>query len=710
MRAGLCLRAVAGAARLDEIDLPLSNGLVACAGAKYQVTVTTREVRPGLEQHRIRVTCLSAGEHELSVGYKITYPGLQTGHVAMPAAVYAGNKFRSKRYAYSCIVCDPEDFRADLPNTISNVPRLPRIQLLAGDLAMPAVGVGDFETGEGTWLMAEPGSWSCQPMFEAVEGDSALSAAVFFPGVREGERYKGCGYEWVPSEDHGWSPRPGEELTFSAWTATFPATTPHDLYHRLFDLRHQVWPAGGRHELPWSAAFDLIEAQFNALHWEEADGYYACGDRQTRYAHWQVGWVGGGISSYALNAAGQPSSQSRGDRTLDFMCGKGLSPSGFFWSFCVDGQVYSDMIDMDYGHDWHLVRRSGDALYFACKQIANSETASATWLAGVRRCADAFCTLWHREGQFGQFVSQATGEIRVGATTSGAIAPAGLALASVTLDDPSVMAVARASALAMVERFLDRGYTSGGPGEAAQCPDSESAFGLLESLVTLYEVTGESSWIGLAEQAAWLCASWVMPYDFVFPPDSTFGRLDMRTTGSVWANSQNKHSAPGICTLSGVSLFKLYRATGDRRYLDLLKHIAHGVTQYLSRDDRPVFGAPPGYMCERVNTSDWEHPEIPVGEGFPFGCWCETSALLTYAEVPGLYVQPDTRLAVMLDHGDVTWEGDELVVTNGTAFPMRLRVFAELSSNMPHALGQDFLKSGATVRVPAFSQAVGYRI
>jgi len=701
MKATLCLRAYRDAACVGQVDLPVSEATVDLVGSTLQVGCSSREIEPGLTEHRVTLTCLVAGDTEAAIGYRVIFPGLQAGHVAMPAAVYAGNKFRSKRYAYSCIVCDPEDFRADLPNTISNVHRLPKAQLLAGDLAMPAVGVGDFAAGQGVWLMAEPGTWARQPVLEAVEDEAGLSVGVFFPGVREGECYRGCGYEWVPCEDRGWLPVQGESIELRVVVATFPSSSPHDLYHRLFELRHQVWPAGGRHELPWSASFDLIEAKFNALHWDEADGYYACGDRQTRYAHWQVGWVGGGISSYALNAAGRPESQARGERTLDFMCGKGSSPSGFFWSFCVDGQVYSDMIDMDYGHDWHLVRRSGDALYFACKQIANSGRQETRWVEGVRRCAEAFRVLWEREGQFGQFVSQETGEIRVGATTSGAIAPAGLALASELLRDKRYLEVAQASALSMVERFLDLGYTSGGPGEAAQCPDSESAFGLLESLVTLYEVTGDRSWVSLAERAAWLCASWVMPYDFVFPPESTFGRLDMRTTGSVWANSQNKHSAPGICTLSGVSLFKLYRATGDIRYLDLLRHIAHGVTQYLSRDDRPVFGAPAGYMCERVNTSDWEHPDTPVGEGFPFGCWCETSALLTFTEVPGLYVQPDTRLAVMLDHGDATWDGDDLVVTNGTAFPMRLRVLAEPSSDMDHPLGQDIVGRGWSVEVPA---------
>ena len=44
-------------------------------------------------------------------------------------------------------------------------------------------------------------------------------------------------------------------------------------------------------------------------------------------------------------------------------------------------------------------------------------------------------------------------------------------------------------------------------------------------------------------------------------------------------------------------------------YLDQIQETAHNLTQYLARADRPV-GDPqimqPGWMCERVNFSDWE--------------------------------------------------------------------------------------------------------
>ena len=40
---------------------------------------------------------------------------------------------------------------------------------------------------------------------------------------------------------------------------------------------------------------------------------------------------------------------------------------------------------------------------------------------------------------------------------------------------------------------------------------------------------------------------------------------------------------------------------------------------------------PPGFICERVNMSDWESYRC-IGGVFNGSCWCETSNLLALAE------------------------------------------------------------------------------
>ncbi len=116
--------------------------------------------------------------------------------------------------------------------------------------------------------------------------------------------------------------------------------------------------------------------------------------------------------------------------------------------------------------------------------------------------------------------------------------------------------------------------------------------------------------------------------------------------------AQNKHSAPGICTLSGDSLYKLYKWTGNELYKELYDDISLTISQYMSTDERPIYSwdvpkdatvhgtqdmkverekLPQGFICERVNMSDWETIRC-IGGVFNFSCWCETSNLLFLAE------------------------------------------------------------------------------
>ena len=274
------------------------------------------------------------------------------------------------------------------------------------------------------------------------------------------------------------------------------------------------------------------------------------------------------------------------------------------------------------------------------------------FLSGTVKLADGFVKLFDQYGQFGQFVDVYTGEIAVGGSTSAAIACAGLAEAYRFFQNPDYLRVAEESAEFFYQNSLCRGYTTGGPGEILQCPDSESAFGLLESFVVLYEITGKPKWLGYAKECAHYCSSWVVSYNYEFPENSEFGRLGIKSVGSVFANIQNKHAAPGICTLSGDSLYKLWKWTADPLYPELLKDIALTIGQYISTDQRPICDRyidpglpdgerraliaahrmPEGFINERVNLSDWEGAG-KVGGIFNGSCWPEGSNLLTLAEV-----------------------------------------------------------------------------
>ena len=165
------------------------------------------------------------------------------------------------------------------------------------------------------------------------------------------------------------------------------------------------------------------------------------------------------------------------------------------------------------------------------------------------------------------------------------------------------------------------------------------AFALLESAVVLFESAGDPRWLEAAETLAAFCSSWVVTYAYRFPANSEFGRLGINTVGAVFANIQNKHAAPGICTLSGDSLLKLYRFTKNEACLELLKDIAYCLPQCVSTEEKPIYSwdvtpkkLPAGFICERVNMSDWEGPSA-VGGVFWGSCWSETSLLLSFTEL-----------------------------------------------------------------------------
>ncbi len=304
--------------------------------------------------------------------------------------------------------------------------------------------------------------------------------------------------------------------------------------------------------------------------------------------------------------------------------------------------------------------RDAEALYALLKLFAGMRKADPespvpeAWSAGTRRCADAWVRHWKHHGQVGQLINVHTGEIVVGRGTNGGLFPAALARAATEFEEARYLECAEEMALSFYEDYVKPGLIHGGTQDALQSPDSESAFALLDSFVTLYETTGARHWVAKADATAAQCASWCMSYDFAFPPASQFGRLGMRTTGTVYPNIQNKHAAPGICTLSPGALLRLFRATGGQRYLELLRDIAHAVPQFLSRADRPIVAGgramPPGMMNERVNTSDWEGREN-IGEVFYGSCWCEVAALCapgpkypdsTSSPIPALPAQSTT--------------------------------------------------------------------
>lgn len=718
---------------VDEAFADLADGAeLHLGGAVLRVGLTaSRTAAEGLRYDAaFEVT---AGSVDFaSVGFSVDFDQWSRDEwVFLPACVYAGNRFpkapaRSERR---------DDPRPDPDNwvTITSAPHLEhgsglsRIQVLVGDCATPCVGVQSPSVGRGLLLITDQGSERGDQGLHVEENEACTKARILIksPGVREGGKYNWKGE--LP--DVGTPLRQGDRIVVRAVLHDFPATSPEDLYARFVQARKELAHSRDRHDLPFDSAFRLIEEKHNRENWVEEFGYWSVGMRECPSQDWQTGWVGGPNTAWPLLLRGGATSWPRALRVWDFIAASAATPSGFLRG-CFSGGTWTGNPDRCY------LRYSADTLYFLMKTLLHlrvgppHQAPKDAWLKLARGLCDGFVRCWEETGHLPHYVDGPTGTVLLGGSCAAALAPAGLALAARYFDEPRYRSVAEAAARRYRDHFLAKGLTNGGPGDIHQNVDSESAAALLESFVVLMEEgDGAPEWIEAARRCAAYCATWVTSYDFRFPPTSTFGKMDMLSTGTVWANVQNKHAAPSICTLSGASIFKLWRATGEAVWLDLIRDIARCLPQYVSRADRPIPDTRegkrwrvmnPGWVNERVNLSDWEvrgepWEEICVGEIFGGSTWSEPAILNTVAEVPGIYLDMETPSVTVFDHVHVQIfhmdpQGITLRVTNTTPFDAASVLLAETAADRrKRSLGINPLAGLPSIRVPPLA-TVEYRV
>ena len=552
----------------------------------------------------------------------------EDAYVFLPACAYNANKMQRRKTNYPPEYT-PEECGVNPPPVITDVPALNidgsgMIEVTSGDMSVPCFGVFFKQKQSAFFVFTEQACKGKNIGFCVESG----KVTVQFPAIRS-KCYRICRTD-EPSEDCGFSASAGETIVSKVVLKEFDCQDIPGFFALFFQNRRCLL-SDAPAEIPYNQMlWDTMETHLNRDNF--SGEYYAEMSKM-----WQCGWVGGGMSSLPLLKYGDATSKERAIQTLDFMTSN-VSPMGFFYSTIIGGEIRGDGCGSPHMRNSTLTRKNGDALYFLFKHFAVIEPKD-TWRSAAKGCADAFVKLYERYQDFGQFVNVQTGEMIFGGTTSGASAIGALVMAWRFFGDEKYISVAKQSGEKYYRDFVFQGLTYGGPGEALCAPDSESAYAMVESMVLLYEATQDEKWLKYAKDSLHLLSSWVMPYSYKFPKDCEFARLGINTVGSVFANVQNKHSAPGLCTASGDAIYKLYKYTGNREYLSLLRDIVHFIPQCVSTEDRPIYSWDqppkkllPGCICERVNTSDWEGPEY-VGGVFDVSCWCETSVLLTFMDL-----------------------------------------------------------------------------
>ncbi|MBR2364736.1 MAG: hypothetical protein IKA79_06005 [Lentisphaeria bacterium] len=331
-----------------------------------------------------------------------------------------------------------------------------------------------------------------------------------------------------------------------------------------------------------------------------------------------------------------------------------------------------------YPRPWGYLRHQCESLLTCLKCLMILEEKGKkipeSWKKALEGLADALQEIWKKYGQLGFMVELETKEIICGNSDSGCTAPAALLLASKYLGRKDFYDTALKMGDFYFERLKKYGFTCGGPGDALLAPDSESAFAMLEMFTLLYEGTQDEKWLSAAEFSADYCSSWTPAVAWAFPANSLFDRMKIDCRGSVQANLQNQHGAPGPCTLSASALMRLYCYTGKERFLLLLQEIAHNCVQYISTKDHPIrcdgtgkvleYGA----ICEKVFFQDYSRQagDCPAVDGG----WTESSVLLTITEDPGIFWDMTKDKVFVLDHVEASVSGSSMTVKNPLAYPV----------------------------------------
>jgi N-acylglucosamine 2-epimerase (GlcNAc 2-epimerase) len=563
-------------------------------------------------------------------------------YVIAPGAIYNGNRYLASPQAYAPYLLT-EGVSPDGPIVIGDIPRLTsdrgyRADLAANALSIPAVAFHDENKNLGVLVGIDVyGKWGVTGVSIITLPGQLPSVEVCLP-VRRKLRFQQTA-EWVPTNERGIDLKPGMAFTTRIHVQAKTEARITDLVTRIakfgFSLRGTE---PRRPNLGLAKSAKLIEAKLNAYNWDETNGYYT----STMDNAWklQTGWVGGGVTFYAMAMSDDSLSRQRAIRMMDVICRDALTRSGYFHGLHKDGRWQSFGAKRPGCRAFSLIRRplecTRDVLKVMNLLRQRGESVDPAWERAARLNLDAIVRTADRFGHLGYTVDFDTGDVLWGDSACGAFGLETLVLGAAWFKEPRYLATAGKLAEYYVKHFVHHGITMGGVGDALMAADSESNYALLAGLMALYDATKEPRYLVNARETADLLCTWVLYYDARLPANSPLGKLGLQPRGAVFANTQNQHGTPGMCTTSGIALLQLYEATGEERYLRTLEDIAQCAPQMVVQKGQGwIWGKLPiGCVSERLMTMDGLRP---TGYTDQISTWAEIALLHMARELPTTY-------------------------------------------------------------------------
>lgn len=610
--------------------------------------------------------------------------------VFMPSACYDGNRFRMVRLPYGTPGLDP--FFPDGKNqekgvVLREIPSLDNgFNRLITDSSAPVAAIFMKEQKKALFFSFEEGTLPGEHGVEMeITQSNAFHLRLSIPKLRTKT------FSHYAKTDSPVLLQKGFLLNVPFQIREFDAEN-FAFFYKYFAQIRNLFPEQKpfRNTRSFSSAIQDLLYCFNEYRYRKEARFYAKCGNQDRL---DLGFVSF-VELPALLLSGDEETQKRVRDELEEILTHAPMKSGYFYPSALwkEGKNHYFGGEREtWKNDWTLVRYQCEILYTLIRTFVlleeKGQVIPEQWKKVTCTLAETLHGLWQKSHSMGFMVDEITGKIIVNDSFNGAMAPAALLLAADYFGKEEFIRSAVECGDYFAEYLAEKGFTFGGPSDALFSPDSETAFSLLESLVSLYEKTREECFLQYAQFCADYCSGWVPAVEYSFPEGTLMHRLKVDSRGSVQANLQNQHGAPGCCTMSGSSLLRLYYYTGEERFLALLQEIAHNCVQYIATDDTTYThyngksALRKGEISEKVYFQDARFPKGEINGAS--GGWTESSVLMTLTDNPGMVYDGRNGKFFMLDHLEYRISNHKLTLKNPFDTPVKSRCLFLTETPLP---------------------------
>ena len=214
----------------------------------------------------LQINCISGYFENVCVHLEFEINDWQPeNYICIPAAVYNGNRFESRKIPYSPKLIDEKDIGPGKPIIIADIPRLnknkgfSKIQLKSGATTMPCVGIFMRERKKMFWIFTSNRSSNMETGFciEENANKSKLRISISLPAVRELQKYKITNTS-APVDDKGITLKTGYKFDVPFKVELCSALSLNDFFSYYFDYRMMLMEEKIKPSFSLSSCFDTF--------------------------------------------------------------------------------------------------------------------------------------------------------------------------------------------------------------------------------------------------------------------------------------------------------------------------------------------------------------------------------------------------------------------------------------------------------------------